>query len=134
MIRIALDFIVAGLLGATIFYAVVLSRRLEQLRADGAALQAVVMGFQEVASRAEAGVERLKALAGDGSAELRQRISAAEELKADIAALVERGESLADRLMVSTRPTPQPAVAQPDATGIGEEAARNLLRALRKAR
>ena len=100
--KLLLDLLIVALLGATVFFAIVLNRRIEGLRRDNAAMAALVAGFQEVAQRAEAGAASLKLLAGEGTAELRSRLDKAFELRSDMDALIVRAEDTADKLMDAT--------------------------------
>ena len=59
-LSILLDALVAGLLVATIAYAMVLTRRLGALRNDKAQLEALVRSLDESSRRAESGIAALK--------------------------------------------------------------------------
>ena len=64
-LAIALDFIVAGLLVATIAYAIVLNRRLSQLRGGSAQMERSMNDFYQATMRAESGVTALREVAGN---------------------------------------------------------------------
>ncbi len=139
MLKLVLDVIMLGLLGATIFYCIVLSRRIDVLRRDALSMQAVVAGFHDVAARAESGAASLKALAGEGTAELRRRIEESGALKTDMDALIQRGEGVADRLMEATavaRASAPSRSSRPESDGVSEiEAnAAAFIKSLRRAR
>ncbi len=96
---LALDLILLALLAATIGYALVLNRKLAELRRNRAELEAVFGGFQTALARAETSVGHLK-----GSTDtVRERIDKAQGLADDLAFLVERGEALADTLEARIR-------------------------------
>jgi hypothetical protein len=150
------------LLAATLFFAIRLERRLGVLKRDRAALEALVKGFNDATVRAEAATARLRGAAEGAGRSLSQQLEAAEGTRADLAFLVERGESLADRLdqgvrnartaapsagvALAARPsfadfmTPAPAPAAPPAPEpepeprLRSQAERDLLRALKMAR
>lgn len=150
-----LSIAVVLLLAATLFHAVRLERRLGVLRRDRAALEALVKGFNDATIRAEAATARLRGAAEGAGKALSAQLEGAESLKSDLAFLIERGESLADRLDSSVRtaraaipaaPSPlmRAAVAEPSHAAIEppaepeprlrSQAERDLLRALKLAR
>lgn len=101
-----LDGIVIVLLGVTIYYAVVLSRRLAALRAAEGDMGAKLEAFDAAAARAEASLVGIRKAAppADGEAEPGEGAGAqAAALKDDLTLLVERGEALADRLEALVR-------------------------------
>ncbi|MCC7283864.1 MAG: hypothetical protein IT556_15875 [Acetobacteraceae bacterium] len=148
------------LLAATLFHAVRLERRLGVLKRDRAALEALVKGFNDATIRAEAATARLRGAAEGAGKALSAQLEGAETIKSDLAFLIERGESLADRLDQAVRTArqapppaaafvpgagalPRPAFAEPAATPepvpepeprVRSQAERDLLRALKLAR
>ena len=134
--KLLLDLLIVALLGATVFFAIVLNRRIEGLRRDNAAMAALVAGFQEVAQRAEAGAASLKVLAGEGTAELRARLEKAFELRSDMDALIARAEDTADKLMDATSAARgmRTEPGRGGGAGIEAEDSHARLRALRRAR
>ncbi len=133
-----LDGAVAILLVATIFYCILLNRRLGALRWNEDELRSAVASFNEAAARAEAGLSRLKK-AGEGINDaLKDQIEEARALCDDLAFVTERGEKLVDRLgesISAQRGAPRPG-RMAAATVPGEEpselsrAERELLDAL----
>jgi hypothetical protein len=108
------DGTVAFLLVITIFYASKLSRKLSALRADKAELHALVLRLTEASQSAEAGVMAMKAGAEDIGRLLAKKMQDAQSLREDLAYMIDRGGSIADRLEGSLRtrreePTPEPA-------------------------
>ncbi len=98
-----LDILVVCLLGATIFYAATLSRRLTQLRNHRAELETAARGLAEAAARADAGIKGLRAAADDSGTRLQRQIDRAQGLRDELAFLVDAGESLAARLESAAR-------------------------------
>lgn len=141
-----LDVIVAVLLVVTIGYAMVLNKRLAALRKDREALEKLASDFSTATVRAENGIKRLKSASGETSAMIKENLAKARELRDDLAYLVERGESAADKLEASVRTAREiPAASQRqlrDFEGVDEngpdvlspDAERELLQALRAAR
>jgi cell division septum initiation protein DivIVA len=145
-----LDVIVAALLVFTIAYAVVLNKRLAALRKDREALEKLASDFAAATARAENGIKRLKDTSAEASAAVKKNLGDARELRDDLAYLVERGETAADRLEASVRaardlPGPRPGKSGkelPKFDGVNDDgpdvlspdAERELLQALRAAR
>ena len=97
--QLALDILVAGLLIVTIAYFVVVNRRLRLLRKNKEDLEKLASTFGESTLRADQSISRLKATAE----ELSSGIEKAQGLRDDLAFLLERGGSVADRLEASVR-------------------------------
>ncbi len=97
-ISLILDAIVAVLLITTIGYAVVLNRRLGALRNAKSEIEALVAQFAESTDTAGRGIESLKDETKRSGEALQGKLDAARGLADDLAFLLERGSSLADRL------------------------------------
>jgi len=97
-LTVVLDAVVAGLLLATILYAMLLSRRLGALRNDKAQLEALVHSLDESSRRAEAGVAALRQAADEVGRELQQRVDRGQALRSDLTYIIDLGGGLADRL------------------------------------
>jgi Domain of unknown function (DUF6468) len=97
------DFTVAILLVLTIFYASKLSRRLNALRADKAALQVLVQSLTQASQNAEAGIRGLKAAAEETGRELQRKLQDARSLHDDLSYMIDRGGGVADRMETSLR-------------------------------
>lgn len=93
-----LEVIGACLLLVMIIYAVQLNRRLTRLQADKAHLQKMVVSFNQATERAEASVGRLRASAVQASDSLKANTKLAKELRSDLSFLIERAETMANRL------------------------------------
>ncbi len=140
---LALDVLVAVLLVITIGYAMVLNRRLGRLRRDKSELEKLAATFGQATARAEESIGNLKKTADA----LKGRIDNAQALRDDLAFLIDRGGSAADRLEETVRAArkeggsrPRPSLKMPAAAhGNGKispksTAERELLKALQAAR
>lgn len=94
-----LDVLVAVLLVFTIAYAILLNRRLGALRKDKTDLEKLAGTFAQATVRAEESIGRLKVTADA----LQDSIDRAEALREDLAFLIDRGGSAADRLEGAVR-------------------------------
>jgi hypothetical protein len=133
------------LLGAAIPFAVRLERALRELRKDRSAMDISAQGLSEAAAAAESAILRLRATAELAGRQVQERVTTAEPLRDDLRFLIERAETLADRLesivrasrpMAGHAPPPAPAATRPtreppsDAGPLRSQAERDLLRAL----
>jgi len=107
------DLVVALLLVFTIYYAAKLSSRLSALRADKAPLQGLVQSLMQASGSAEAGIKGLKATTDEMSRELQRKLQEAQALRDDLAYMIDRGGTVADRMEVSLRPRRDTAAAEP---------------------
>lgn len=140
----ALQCAVLLLLAVAIPYAIRLERGLAALRRDRGALEGSARGLGDAVTAAEGTLRRLRATADDGLRQISERCAAGEKLRDDLRYLIERADSLADRLdglvrqarpMAAEPVTPiraEPvAAAEPAARS---QAERDLIRALKLAR
>jgi hypothetical protein len=104
-LSLVLDIVVAGLLLATIVYAMTLSRRLGALRDDKAQLEMLVRSLDEASRRAEAGVAALKTTAAEIGRDLQEKVDRGQALRTDLTYILDLGGGLADRLEGSIRNT-----------------------------
>lgn len=100
---IVLDLVLILLLGAVLAYAVMLNKRLSQLRSNKDELARVINAFNEATQRAEASIPRLRKTADDIKTQLEDRIEKAVSLKDDLAFMIDRSDSMANRLESSVR-------------------------------
>ena len=91
---IALDLLVAGLLLITICYAMVLNKKIGNLRRDKTELQKMAAAFNTATTKADKSLKNLKNTAED----LGDRIEKAQSLRDDLMFLTERGSTAADKL------------------------------------
>lgn len=134
------ELVLLGLLVLTMVHAIRLERALGGIRQDRAALADLAGSFDASAREAEAGIERLRALADGAGRAVSRQADAAVSVKDDLVFLVERGERLADRLDALVRAgrtseAPRPVVPEPEPEPrVRSQAERDLLAALRVAR
>ena len=140
---LVLDILVAGLLVITISYAVMLNRRLRVMRQDKTDLEKLAAKFADSTIRAEESITRLRNTAD----ELKKRIDSAQNLRDDLAFLIDRGGSTADRLEENVRVArmkapPGPREEKPEKgtknrsreEDVKTDAERELIKALQSAR
>ena len=113
-----LELALLGLLVATLFHAVRLERALGVLKRDRGALEALVSEFNASTRLAEQGIERLRSAADGAGRQIARQTETASGLKDDLLFLIQRGETLADRLDASVRAgrsvvQDMPAIPQP---------------------
>jgi hypothetical protein len=102
-VAMALDGLIVVLLVATIVYAVILSRRLGEIRRGKAEFENLTVALSQATVRAETAVEALRSLADQRGQALRQELQQARALRDDLDLLVERGTTLADDLTDQVR-------------------------------
>ncbi len=140
-----LQLVLLVLLGAAIPFAIRLERALREVRKDRAALEVSAKGMSEVAAAAQAAMMRMRATAELAGRHVQERVTTAEPLRDDLRFLIERAETLADRLeslVRAGRPMasyeaparaparPPPVRATDDSQPVRSQAERDLLRAL----
>ena len=119
-ISLFIDIVVALLLVVTIGYAVVLNKRLGNLRRDRGQLEKLAVNFHTSTVRADESIMRLRSSV-EG---LQEQIEKAESMRDDLIFLTERGGSAADRLeeMVRQSRGDMPVTAKPAAARQPEQA------------
>lgn len=111
------DALVATLLVATIVTCYVLSKRIERLKADEGAMRQTIGALISATDTAERAIAGLKSTLNDCDRTLADRLRTAERYAADLAAQVEAGQAVMDRItqIVSAAalvaPKPQEPVA-----------------------
>ncbi|MGE5478059.1 MAG: DUF6468 domain-containing protein [Bacteroidales bacterium] len=117
--KIILDLLVSVLLVATIGYAVMLNQRLTQLRKNRDDLAKIIVSFNEATVRAESSIPKLRKAAEDAGQSLQERVEKAQSLRDDLAFMIERADTMANRLenavrsaRTDTRPDARPAPAK----------------------
>lgn len=133
MLEWGLQLVLLLMLGAAIPFALRLERALREIRADRSAMEGSAKGLDEAARMAEAAMVRLRASAELAGRQVAERTAAAEPLRDDLRYLIERAESLADRLeglVRAGRPIAQDAPRAPEPAPLPSQAERDLLRAI----
>ena len=113
------DVLVAALLVATIITCFILAKRIERLKADEAGMRQTVGALITATDNAERAIAGLKSTLGDCDRTLEERLRTAERYAADLAAQVEAGQTVMERIgqivsaasLVGARPTAEPAPA-----------------------
>ncbi len=128
----SLQLVLLGLLGAAIPFALRLERALREIRRDRGALEGSAQGLGEAARMAEAAMVRLRASAELAGRQVAERTAVAEPLRDDLRYLIERAETLADRLEGLVRAGRPMAAEVPRAPepALQSQAERDLVRAL----
>ena len=101
--KIILDLLVSVLLVATIGYAVMLNQRLTQLRKNRDDLAKIIVSFNEATVRAETAIPKLRKAAEDAGQSLQERVEKAQSLRDDLAFMIERADTMANRLENAVR-------------------------------
>lgn len=101
--KIILDLLVSVLLVATIGYAVMLNQRLTQLRKNRDDLAKIIVSFNEATVRAESSIPKLRKAAEDAGQSLQERVEKAQSLRDDLAFMIERADTMANRLENAVR-------------------------------
>ena len=94
----ALELVLAGLLLATFLQALRLERALSAMKRDRGALETLIANFKDSTRHAEAGIQKLRAMADGTARRIDTQIAASTELKQELSVLTERGERVAQRL------------------------------------
>ena len=92
------DLVIMSLLGATIFYAIRLSKNLEHFRQTRDDMNSVVGELSAHVARAQAAVEELRSHAGQSAINLQTLISRASEIADELELMNQAGDALAARL------------------------------------
>ena len=97
-INLIADVLVASLLVATIVTCFILTRRIERLKADEAGMRQTVGALITATDNAERAIAGLKSTLGDCDRTLEERLRTAERYAADLAAQVEAGQAVMERI------------------------------------
>ena len=116
-ITLIADVLVASLLVATIVTCYVLAKRIERLKADEAAMRQTVGALISATDTAERAISGLKLTLGDCDRTLAERLLTAERYAADLAAQVEAGQAVMERIaqIVSAATLVAPKAEEPAA-------------------
>ena len=108
-VELFINIVVICLLVPTIIFAVILNKRLEVLRNSRADLGRLIEAFNDATTRAEAGIPRLKQAADSAGLLLREQIQKAQTLRDDMAFMIERADTVVQRLENSIHTVPAAA-------------------------
>jgi hypothetical protein len=112
-ITLIADALVASLLVATIITCYVLAKRIERLKADEASMRQTVGALIAATDTAERAIAGLKLTLGDCDRTLAERLQTAERYAADLAAQIDAGQVVMDRIgqivSAATMVAPRPA-------------------------
>ena len=97
-INLIADVLVASLLVATIVTCFILTKRIERLKADEAGMRQTVGALITATDNAERAIAGLKLTLGDCDRTLEERLRTAERYAADLAAQVEAGQAVMERI------------------------------------
>lgn len=122
-VSMAADVLVAVLLVATIVSSVRLSRRINRLKADEAALRSTIGDLVVASATAERAIAGLRATLDECDRTLTERLAGAERTSTDLAAHVQAGESVIARIAAivgqarhaATAPAAAPSTTAPQA-------------------
>ena len=98
IVSLVFDIIVMGLLAATIFYAVRLSRHLDTFRSNRSSMEQLIRELSSQITRAQEGITVLDEIASTKGDELRKYISQAQGLSDELQIMIGSADSLATRL------------------------------------
>lgn len=138
------DALVACLLVATIITCFVLAKRIERMKADEAGMRQTIGALITATDTAERAISGLKETLGDCDRTLAERLRTAERYAADLAAQVEAGQAVMDRIgqivsaasLVAPKAATETAAAEPSAVerlaSAAESAAAIRMRAARR--
>lgn len=116
--NLILDILIAALLIPTIVYAVILNRRLGALRKNRDELAKVIEAFNEATVRAQSSIPGLRKSSEDAAGRVREQVERAQVLRDDLAYMIERADTMANRLETAVRSArgeakPSPKGAEP---------------------
>ena len=97
-LALVLDVLIAILLVAVIVYAVRLNRSLSVLQKSKEELESLLAGFTEATDKAERAIQNVKDATNQNKETLGNLLGEADGLREDLSFMIERGNSVADRL------------------------------------
>lgn len=97
-LSLVFDVVLAGLLAAMIFYAVRLNRRILMLRERETEMQTMIMEFNQSSAAAHASASALKSAGTEAEVGVKAAIAKATALRNDLAAMIDQGNALCNRL------------------------------------
>ncbi len=109
-VALIFDLLLAGLLIATIVYAIILNRQFINLRDSRSEMEALIRSFNEATIRAEIGVKAMRRTSLDTGESLQKTVERAAQLRDELNFMIDAADTLAQRLAeVPTRVRPATA-------------------------
>lgn len=97
-VGLILESLVAILLGVTVYYCVILNRRLTKLRSGQEEFMSMVVELNEATRQAQNSIEDLKSSTLETGKELGEKVDSARVLVDELAMITEAGNNLANRI------------------------------------
>ena len=123
-VELAVEGLVALLLSAAIVWAIILDRRLRDLRSGKDGVKQAVMDLVGATQRAEAAIASLRDAAENAGARLAHVQAGARSTSEELSLLVGAAEGLAQRLAAQRQPVKPAPVARPAAPAFDLKGAR----------
>lgn len=114
-IGLLIESLVAVLLALTIFYCLILNRRLARLRADESSLRGTISELVAATEIAERAIAGLKVTVRDCDHTLGERLRTAERFGADLGRQLKRGDEVLARIIKITEAASEASRADPAA-------------------
>ena len=89
IVTLILDLVIAGLLVATIVYAIQLNRQLIKMREGRSEMEGLIRSFNEATTRAETGIKAMRRAAAETGEGLQKTVERAQSLRDELQFLVE---------------------------------------------
>ncbi|MCL2673085.1 MAG: type I-U CRISPR-associated protein Cas7 [Alphaproteobacteria bacterium] len=97
-IMLFFDLLIFSLMVPLLVYAIILSQRLKSLRKSKEDFSRLIIAFNDATTKAEVSTLKLKQYAQSAGVSLKEQVDKSLNLRDDLAFLLERGESMANRL------------------------------------
>ena len=135
-LELYIDILLSALLAATIFYCVLLNRRLTAMRDAQNEFEALIREFGQATRQAEASLVNLRQAGEEVGANLDTMIGSGRDLYDELKIITESGNVLADRIEYGLVGGGKPKTAQaaPGGGAARSESERELMEAMRRSR
>ena len=115
-IQLLIDILIVLLLIPTIIYAFLLNKKMSFLQKNKEDMMKMVVALDDATSKAEMGMPKLKAIADKAITTLQDGLNKADGVKDDLSFLIEKADSMADRLEGKIRVNKTAKVSNLDAS------------------
>ncbi|MGB4101796.1 MAG: DUF6468 domain-containing protein [Alphaproteobacteria bacterium] len=141
ILKLILDMVIIGLLGAAIYYGVRLERQLATLRSSHTDMQRYTQDFARDVSRAESGIKNLKQVARDAGDDMEKLLEQCRVMGDELRFVIDRADHMAAKIgnaPLRQAAEPPPPLRSVAPTAVAEtpapksRAERELLQALQK--